>query len=76
MRMLRDFHCNGCGKDIEKYIETDVLQIDCECGSTAYRMIGMPSIALDGTDSSFPGAYDKWARIREDRAKDNARRSN
>ena len=29
------------------------------------RLIGMPRVALDGTDPGFPGAYSKWADVRE-----------
>jgi hypothetical protein len=39
------------------------------------KIIGMPRIALDGTDPGFPGAYDRWASIREANAREkNARK--
>ena len=75
MRMMRDFQCSYCSKETEAYIESDIIQITCTCGNQAYRMIGMPKIALDGTDPSFPGAYDKWARTREQNARVNAKRN-
>lgn len=73
MKMLRDYLCTGCNNVTEKYIDTEVLVIDCECGSTAHRVIGMPTVKLEGITGAFPGAHDKWARVREDRARKNAR---
>lgn len=69
MKLLRDFRCHSCGKMTERYIETDANEIRCECGGIALRIIGMPRIDLDGTDPSFPGAYDRWAKVREDNAR-------
>lgn len=75
MKLLRDFVCNECEAEYEKYIDSEVTFIVCDCGAFAYRVIGMPHVSLDGTDPSFPGAYDKWARVREDNAKQKAKRS-
>ena len=36
-----------------------------KCDKQANFIISKPSIALDGTDPGFPGAYDKWAREHE-----------
>jgi hypothetical protein len=75
MRTLRDFHCDSCGKEQERYIESDVNIVECTCGSTATRVIGMPRVSLDGTNPDFPGAYDRWARIREENARIKSKRS-
>ena len=40
-------------------------EVVCKCGEYAYRVIGMPRVALDGTDPAYPSAYDRWANIRE-----------
>lgn len=74
-RMLRDFVCRSCGDTLERFIDNNIEQITCECGGLADRIIGMPNVALDGTNPDFPGAYDKWARIREDNAKIKSKRS-
>ena len=68
-KLLRDFSCGACGKQTERFVETDIGGVQCDCGAMAVKMIGMPRVALDGTDPSFPGAYDKWATIREANAK-------
>ena len=74
MKNLRDFLCGSCGKVEERYIDTDISTVDCVCGGVANRLIGMPRVALDGTDPGFPGAYDKWARVREENARIKAKR--
>jgi hypothetical protein len=66
MRQLRDFICEHCGIEEERYIETDITQLICpQCGNTMIRLMGMPRVSLDGTDPDFPGAYAKWANVRE-----------
>lgn len=72
---MRDFRCHSCGKHTERFIDTETNHITCMCGNVATRIIGMPRVSLDGTDPGFPGAYDKWARIREDNARIKSKRS-
>ena len=73
MRQLIDLKCPDCGKQTERYIED--TQVPCICGKTMYKVIGMPRVALDGTDPGFPGAYDKWATIRENNAAEKRKKS-
>lgn len=75
MRLLRDFQCQVCADKSERYVDSETKTVECSCGNLAERIIGMPHVALDGTDPGFPGAYDKWARVREDRHKQIAKRS-
>jgi hypothetical protein len=75
MRMLRDFCCRSCGAVFERYIDNNIEQVTCECGGLADRVIGMPRVALDGTDPGFPGAYAKWGKVREDNARIKSKRS-
>jgi len=35
----------------------------------------MPRVALDGTDPDFPGAYNKWATVREENRRIKGKRS-
>lgn len=69
MRVLNDYKCNSCGKVHERYIENTILVIDCDCGKEAVKTISIPMVTLDGTDPSFPGAYEKWANTREQNLK-------
>ena len=75
MRTMRDFKCGHCGVVSEKLVDTEYKCIECpECFGTAVEMMSMPTVRLDGTDPGFPGAYDKWARVREDNARNKAAR--
>ena len=67
MKNLRDFHCGQCDRTQERIIDVEVEQVICECGGTARRMIGSPMIQLEGLTGAFPGAHDRWARIREEK---------
>lgn len=69
MRLLRDFKCDE-GHVNERFIDSEVNEVPCEkCNKTAIRVLNVGTILLDGTDPSLPGAYDKWARVREQRAR-------
>lgn len=67
MRVLRDFKCDG-EHVTERFIDSEVNVVPCEtCGKKAYKTLGLGNVMLDGTDPGFPGAWDKWATIRERR---------
>ncbi len=74
MKIMRDFLCGKCGT-FERFVEADAHVIECDCGGIATRQMGMPTVKLDGTDPSFPDAYERWAKIREDNARIKAKRS-
>lgn len=76
MRTLRDFVCSSCGQLTEKLVDTEYHTIECpECHGDAVQQMGMPTVRLEGITGSFPGAAEKWARIREDNARIKAKRS-
>lgn len=69
MRLLRDFKCEN-SHITELFIDSTTESIKCEiCGEQANKTLGYGTIKLDGTDPSFPGAYNRWATIREQRAR-------
>jgi len=73
--ILFDFTCPSCGHTHERLVKSDCRTDECpECGSLAERIISPVRCKLDGTDPSFPGAYDKWARDHEKRARQDAKR--
>ena len=74
MKNLRDFMCESCGTVQERFLDGEIVEVACVCGEIAKRVIGMPHVALDGTNPSFPGAYEKWARVREENARQKARK--
>lgn len=70
-----EFKCPDCGNIDEKLVKYDVVAITCDCGGLMKKQMAMPTIMLDGTDPSLPGAYDKWGRDREKRAAQNRKKS-
>lgn len=75
MKLIRDFFCDHCNTEQERYIDSDTKVVSCACGHDAHRVIGMPRVTLDGTDPGFPSAYDKWANTREQNRAVKTRRS-
>lgn len=70
MRTIRDFLCGTCGKVSEKLVDSDYHTIECpECHGDAIEQMSMPTVRLEGITGAFPGAADRWARIREDNAR-------
>jgi len=74
-KRLFDFLCMDCEEVTEKLVDTNIREIECFCGGRAKRQVSMPTVKLDGTDPSFPGEYDRWARIREDNDRIKKKRS-
>lgn len=74
MRRMYEFKCS---KEhlTEALVDYETTQVPCECGEVATRIISTPRIALDGTNPNFVGAYDKWARVREEKQKQEAKRN-
>ena len=67
---MYDFTCDECGHTHERLVSSDTYTDRCpQCGYDAKRIISPVRCKLDGTDPSFPGAYDKWARDHEKAAK-------
>lgn len=74
MRRMYEFRCS---KEhlTEALVDYETTQVNCECGEVATRIISTPRIALDGTNPNFVGAYDRWARVREEKAKQEVKRN-
>lgn len=69
LRMF-DFLCSGCGATFERMVNADDRETECpECGNVSHKLISPVRSCFDGTDPGFPTAYDRWAKIREDRAR-------
>ena len=73
MKIMRDFECPDCGV-FERYVDHDQLTVACDCGEFAMRKLSAPTISLEGISGDFPGAHDRWAKIREDNARIKAKR--
>lgn len=73
-----EYHCECCDYLYTKIVpmaDRENIQICPECNGPAHFKISAPLVFLDGTDPSFPGAYDKWARDRERRIKQEQKRN-
>ena len=75
MRLLRDFECPSCKEIFERYVDSESSVVTCDCGHMAHKMMSAPTISLEGITGAFPGAHEKWARIREQKARDVAKKN-
>lgn len=76
MRTIRDFLCEDCDSLNERLVDSAVHSIECpDCGGKANEQLSMPTVRLEGVSGDFPGAHDRWARIREENAKIKAKRA-
>ncbi len=73
-RRMYDFKCSA-EHITEGFVDYETTTISCSCGDVANRIISPVRISLDGTDPLFVGAYDRWARIREEKTKQEVKRN-
>lgn len=69
--MLFEFRCPSCNKKFDAMVKPDIREAPCtNCGTTGKRVISTPRLdPRMGLDPDFATMGDKWARIREQRAK-------
>lgn len=58
-----DFLCRN-GHRVERFVNADIVENECECGAMGHRQIATPRVQLEGITGAFPGAADKWERTR------------
>jgi hypothetical protein len=64
-----DFRCSA-GHQHEQLVGQGVHTVPCrQCNNPANRLIGTPTIGLEGWSMSFPTAADRWARKHEEAVK-------
>lgn len=69
MRRMFEFVCSN-GHLTEKFIDDESRSISCPlCGEQSVRLVSTPRINLEGFTGAFPGAADKWLRIRAEKHK-------
>jgi hypothetical protein len=73
MKTLNDYKCEHCDAIYEKF--TNALFLLCDCGGTMHKVMCAPTVRLEGITGSFPGAADKWAKIREDKHRIDSKRN-
>lgn len=75
--ILFDFECGKCRLVFEELVPHNVRDVVCPCGYLAKRLVSAPRIdpRLGVNADSFPTMGDKWARVREQRAKIESKRA-
>lgn len=70
MRRMYEFQCTE-GHIFEAFEHEEVRTIPCKvCDSKeAHRIVSAGQIKLDGCSGDFPGAYDRWERVRAEKLK-------
>lgn len=75
MRRMFDFLCTD-GHVAERLIDDSVGSITCpECGKEAVKAVSAPQIKLEGITGAFPGAYDRWEKVRAERLQQEQKRN-
>lgn len=59
-----DFLCPR-GHRVERFVNADIVENECECGAMGVRQLATPRFDLDGTSGHFPTAADAWEKRRE-----------
>lgn len=61
---------------------TEALRDDSEqsivcsvCGKEAVKALSSPNIKLEGFSGAFPDAYDRWAKVRAEKLKQEQKRN-
>ena len=67
MRKIFEFLC-GDAHLSERLVDEEVRILPClTCGKEAHRIVSAPRAKLEGITGAFPGAYDRWARVRAEK---------
>jgi len=66
MKRIYDYVCES-GHRIEKLADYEAVNVQCDCGEEAHRVISAPAIKLEGWSGSFPGAANKFDRIHREK---------
>jgi hypothetical protein len=75
MKLMFDFQCTD-GHVTERLVDSEVGTIACpECGKEAIKLVSSPQVKLEGFTGAFPDAYEKWARVRADKLKQEQKRN-
>lgn len=69
MKRMFEFLCKD-GHVSESLVDPGVRSAACKvCGQDAERIVSAGTIKLEGITGSFPGAYDRWERVRAEKLK-------
>ncbi len=67
MRRIFEFLCSE-GHVTEQYTDELSREAPCSaCGKASKRIVSTPRVKLEGITGDFPGAYDRWERVRAEK---------
>ena len=67
MRRIFEFLCAE-GHVTDQFIDDSLRQSVCTvCGKESTRIVSTPRVKLEGITGAFPGAYDRWERVRAEK---------
>lgn len=67
MKRIFEFLCPE-GHLEEKYIDEVHRVAECSvCKAWSTRIVSTPRVKLEGISGAFPGAYDRWERVRAEK---------
>lgn len=66
MKRIFEFLCDD-GHLTDRFVDSEVRQMACSCGKESKRIVSAPQVKLEGITGSFPGAYDRWERVRAEK---------
>lgn len=72
---LFDFKCESCQEVFEEFTKEDRIKPCPKCGCSANRLIGTPTVKLEGWSGSFPGAAAAWVKKHNQKAALEAKRN-
>lgn len=67
--------CNTLTEDLRKMDEREIPAVCPDCGEPARFIISAPRVDLEGITGDFPGAADKWVKKREQKQRQETRKS-
>lgn len=75
MKRMFEFLCTD-GHYSERLVDDSIRTIECPtCGKDAIRLVSSPQVKLEGITGAFPGAYDRWERVRAEKLKEEQKRN-
>ena len=73
MKVLFDYKCTKCGNIEEKFTNPENIHMICsKCGGVSEKQLSATRCKLESVTGAFPGAYHKWTKEREERARKDA----
>ena len=75
MRRMFEFVCED-GHISEALVDETIRELACRaCGKHSTRIVSAVNMKLEGITGAFPGAYDRWERVRAEKQSQEAKKN-